>query len=196
MSLKALITVLVVGSSSIALAEHTELVPPPPAPAPLPAPVDEHTILHDHSTGEYIIQHSQDHDLDVDGSMAGRWGRRSMLIASNVQLTNSFRDHRGQRPLFIDIDERMGGFSKLRFDLTSGYAYIDTVMVMLSNGTSRTYRVNQPLSYRSPSVTIDLDTRMITGMYVYGRSYRGYAGTFNVTGLRGRRMEQRPPFAY
>lgn len=193
MSIKALITLLVLGSSSVALAEHTELAPPRPAPVPAPMPepipgqVDEHTLLHDHSTGEYVIQHSQDHDFDGrDPYMPGRWGRRpmSMLIASNVQLTSGFRDHRGQRPLWIDIDERMGGFSRLRFDLGSGYAYIDTVVVMLSNGMSRTYRVNQPLSYRSPSITIDLDTRRITGMYVYGRSYRGYNGTFSVTGLR------------
>ena len=194
MSLKALITVLVVGSSSVAVAD-TYLAPPRPAPAPLPAPVDEHKVLHDHSTGEYIIQHSQDHDREGRNQF-GRWSRRAMLIASNVQLTNGFRDHRGQRPLFIDIDERMGGFSKLRFDLTAGYAYIDTVMVMLSNGTMRTYRVNQPLSYRSPSVTIDLDTRMITGMYVYGRSYRGYTGTFNVTGIRGWRDGMHGPYAY
>lgn len=171
MSLKTLITVLVLGSSSVALADHTQLAPPPPAPHQAPM----------------SPQAYQDHDFNArDHYMPGRWGRRpmSMLIASNVQLTSGFRDHRGQRPLWIDIDERMGGFSKLRFDLGSGYAHINTVVVMLSNGTSRTYQVNQSLSYRSPSITIDLDTRRITGMYVYGRSYRGYNGTFSVTGLR------------
>ena len=173
MSIKALVTVLVLGSSSVALADHTQLAPPPPAPVPAQA------------------YHDQGFDAR-DQYMPGRWGRRPMstLIASNVQLTSGFRDHRGQRPLFIDIDERMGGFSKLRFDLGSGFAYIDTVVVMLTNGTSRTYEVHQPLSYRSPSLTIDLDTRRITGMYVYGRSFRSNSGTFSVTGIRGGRFDR------
>lgn len=165
MSLKALITLLVLGSSSVALAD-TQLAPPPPPQAQSRFYTPDTPDMRDHG--------------DV---MRGRWGRRSVMLASNVQLTSGFRDHRGQRPLFIDVNDRMGGISKLRFDRAEGFTHIDSVIVMLPNGTWRTYRVDQSLSYRSPSVTIDLDSRMITGLYVYGSSGRGM-GTFNVTGIR------------
>src|SRR5262245_26950061 len=114
MSLKAIISVLVLGTSSAALAR----------------PVD----IRDHRDDSYASE--QD--------FYQRRYRRPITLASSVQLTSDFRDHRGQRPLYISVDQRLAGISKLRFDLTAGgRTYIDTIMVMLPNGQSRTYTVRQ-----------------------------------------------------
>lgn len=167
---KALITALIIGSSSVALAypdvrDHRQ---------------DDDKVLHDHSTGQYVTVPTRD-----DRPMPWRWGNRQITLADNVSITSGFRDHRGQRPLFIDVNGRMANLSKLRLDLSAGRTYIDSIVVMLPNGTSRTYSVKQMLSFRSPSLTIDLDQRAITGIYIYGASMRG---SFDVVGMTsGRR---------
>jgi predicted nucleotidyltransferase len=43
--------------------------------------------------------------------------------------------------------------------------------------------LRQVLSFRDPSITIDLDHGGVTSMYVYGSTMRGRA-TFDIVGLR------------
>ena len=83
----------------------------------------------------------------------------------------------------IDVDSSAGFVKKLRFDRIEGRAYIDAIVITFSDGHQQTIAVNQMLSYRSPSLTVDLDHRGMTGIAVYGMTERGRA-TFDVIGLR------------
>lgn len=157
MSLKTLITVLVLGVSSAAMAR--------------PIYIED---TRDHRTTDEVAS---------PDSYRMRWSRRPITLANDAQLTSNLRDHRGERPLFIDVDERTGAFSKLRLDLSFGRIFVDSVVVMYPNGATRTYTVKQALSRGTPSIVVDIANQPITGMYIYGMSMRG-RGTFDVVGLR------------
>jgi len=192
--MKALITLLILGTSSVALAhpitvdhrddsyyerDHRDdaivrdsvtvrdhrndmTFAPPPATQPAPPPPSRY-------------------DLDRDYNRPLRFRLRPVTLAHSVTLMR--QRNRDQRALLIDVDSRTGTFKTLRLDRIEGRAYIDDIVVVLANGRSITYDVNQQMSFRSPSITIDLDHKAITGIYVYGMTERG-RGTFDVIGLR------------
>jgi hypothetical protein len=114
-----------------------------------------------------------------DGYNDGRF-HRAITLASNASFAHD-RDNRLES-LFIDVNQRRG-LTELRLDREAGRVYIDSVVVMYPNGRSRTIPVRQTLSARTPTLTIDLDRRAITGVYIYGDAIRG-RGSFDVIGLR------------
>lgn len=190
--MKALITLIIVGTSSAALAhpvtvdqrydatvtnvtvrDHRDDMQfaPPPAPPPTQAAYDE----------RYDRDGDRRSDRDRGYARAFGYRMRPVTLANDVSLLR--QRNRDQRPLLIDVDSRMGTFKTLRLDRQEGRAYIDDIVVMLANGRSIRYDVNQMMSMRSPSITIDLDHKAITGIYIYGQTERGRA-TFDVIGLR------------
>jgi hypothetical protein len=109
------------------------------------------------------------------------WRNRPVVLAQNVSLMRRWNhDH---RPTLIDIDSRAGRFDRLRLNHDSGRMYVESVTLRFANGGTRTFTVNQLLSQRSPSITLDLDGRAVTAMYVNANTARGRA-TFDVIGLR------------
>ena len=160
--MKALITLILVGTSSVAFArpilvDHRDnnMTFAPPAPDRQYYPQDYNQPL--------------------------RFRLRPVTLAHHVSMMRQRnRDH---RPLLIDIDSRMGTLKRLRFDRIEGRMHIEAIVVVLANGRTQTFEVNQVMSARDPSLTIDLDQRAITGIYVYGTTERG-RGTFDVIGLR------------
>ena len=187
--MKALITLLIIGTSSAAFAhpvtvdprydattngvvvrEHRDDMQFAPLPAP-PAPRDD----------RYDRDDDRRYDLDRDYGRPMRFRMRPVTLASNVSLMR--QRNRDQRPLLIDVDSRMGTFKTLRLDRVEGRAYINDIVVTLADGHSIRYDVNQQMTFRSPSITIDLGQRAITGISVYGMTERGRA-SFNVIGLR------------
>ncbi|HEX5059028.1 MAG TPA: hypothetical protein VFV99_06695 [Kofleriaceae bacterium] len=167
--MKALITLLIIGTSSVALAQ--------------PAIVDHRNDYAFEDRDHRFDERDRDRRLDLDRGYARAFGyrMRPVTLASNVSLMR--QRNRDQRPLLIDIDSRMGTFKTLRLDRVDGRAYINDVVVMLADGHSIRYDVNKMMSLRSPSITIDVGQRAITGIYVYGMTERGRA-SFNVIGLR------------
>ena len=162
MSLKKVLVTLVLGSSSLAAAQ----------------PLDVRDHRQDNGYYNYEAPPAGDYS---EGRMRG-W-RRPITLATGVSITSDYRDHRAERPLFIAVDSSARGFSKLRFDQTMGTTFIESIVVTLPNGTSRTYSVRQMLSARQQSFVVDLDQRQITGIYVYGSTWRR-RGSFDVVGMR------------
>jgi len=167
--MKALITLLIIGTSSVALAQ--------------PAIVDHRNDYSFEERDHRFDERDHDRRPDLDRGYARAFGyrMRPVTLASNVSLMR--QRNRDQRPLLVDVDSRMGSFKTLRIDHVEGRAYINDIVLVLANGRTTTIDVNQMLSYRSPSITIDLNNRAITGIYFYGSTERGRA-SFNVIGLR------------
>jgi hypothetical protein len=113
----------------------------------------------------------------------GRWGqfRRPVVLASNVSMMRMW--NRDQRPMLIDIDARQGGFRKIRLDHNLGRMHVDSVTLIYADGHRQHMAVNQVLSQRNSSITLDLDGRGITALAINGATMRGRA-TFDVIGLR------------
>jgi len=186
--MKALITLLLVSTSSVALAR----------PATIRDHRDNAPIMSDGYVAPVQAAPAQVRDhrtptvapsLSITSSMtfAPDYNPMRFRMMRPVTLANDVtimrmrnRDH---RPLRIDIDSRHGGFKHLRFDRTDGRLHIDSIVVMYESGHSQTFTIDQTLSARMPSLTIDLDRRVVTGVYIYGMTHKGRA-QFDVIGLR------------
>jgi hypothetical protein len=188
--MKALITLLIVGSSSVALAR--------------PITVDhrdefatDNVIVRDHRYAQPPLQAPpappQSYDYGVeddrfDGRLEGEYRfeqrmrlRRPVLLAQDVSLMRQWnRDH---RPMRIDIDHRIGGLKTIKLERNTGRMYVDSILIDYADGHRQTVEVSQMLSARQPSLLIQLEHGAVTGMYVYGSTMRGRA-TFDVIGLR------------
>jgi hypothetical protein len=162
MSFPKLIMCLVLGSSSVALAR--------------PASVYDHRDDDSYSQPSY--------DRDFDGDRGNQWQRfrfRPITFASNVSLMRQW--NRDQRPMLIDIDQRIGGLRRIRLQHNDGRMYVDSVVVMFADGRRQTIPLNQMLSSRQPSIQLDLERGAVTALSVNGSTMRGRA-TFDVIGLR------------
>jgi hypothetical protein len=178
-TMKTLITLLVLGTSSVALAQPSTVAPytydqryaQPPLQAPA-APVPSYDQRYDDRF---------DGRLDSERRFDQRRFRRPVMLASNVSLMRQW--NHDQRPMLIDLPARTGGITKLRIERNQGRMMLDSVVINFADGHQQTVRINQMLSARQPSVHIDLDHGAATSMYVYGSTNRGRA-TFDVIGLR------------
>ena len=178
--MKALITLLILGTSSVALAR------------PITINDRDDVITNDNITvrdqfappapdRQYYRADSEHPSYGADYNRPLRFGLRPVVLANDVSFMR--QRNRDQRPLLIDVDSRTGTFKTLRLDRQDGRAFIDNVVVVLANGRTMSFDVNQTLSARSPSITIDVNHRAITGIYVYGTTERGRA-SFDVVGMR------------
>jgi hypothetical protein len=178
--MKTLITLLILGTSSVALAQPSTVAPytydqryaQPPLQAPA-APVQSYDQRFDGDRfdGRFDSERRFDQRMRF---------RRPIVLASNVSLMRQW-DH-GQRPTLINLDTR-AGITKLRIDRNQGRMLVGSVVINFADGHQQTVRVNQMLSARQPSIDINLDHGAATSMYVYGSANRGRA-TFDVIGLR------------
>lgn len=158
-SLKVLIATLILGSSSLALAEP---------------------IVRDHRSDRFDDQRFDDRSDDryearrIEPDMrVDRFRFRRMApvtLASNMEVSL-------RRPTFINLN----GMRRLRFDADEGHAYIHSIILTFSNGAQQTIDIRQRVTSRSMPLTVDIDSRA-TGVYIYG-STRG-RGSLDVVGLR------------
>jgi hypothetical protein len=189
--MKALITLLIIGTSSVALARPITVDHRDPvitndnitvrdhryAPAPAPAPIQYAPPAPDrmYYRGDSEGPHRHDYNQPL------RFRLRPIMLANDVSFARQWnRDH---RPLMINIDARTGGLTKLRIDRAGGRMYIRSVVIHYADGHHQTVEVNQMLAARQPSVTINLEHGALAAVEVNGQAMRGRA-TFDVIGIR------------
>lgn len=157
MKIKALITLLVLGSSSVAMARPVHVsgyegapvvrdhrVHRIPAPAPMPVPAPEVTRP---APPPFVPQWTTlgTESRIIDGAMSFRAGAQ------------------------------MGRFIALKLQSTAGKSLINRVEIRFANGQTQVVEVNKYLNASSPTITIDLageGARVIKNVTVVGRNAR------------------------
>ncbi|HTL37766.1 MAG TPA: hypothetical protein VL326_31760 [Kofleriaceae bacterium] len=158
-SLKVLIATLILGSSTLALAEP---------------------MVRDHRSDSRFDERFDDRDRydDRTDNRTDPWSRDHLrmrrmapvTLASNMEVSL-------RRPVFVNLS----GMRRLRFDADEGHAYIHSIILTYSNGAQQTIDVRQRVTSRSMPLTVDIDSRA-TGVYIYA-STRG-RGSLDLVGLR------------
>ena len=160
MTLKALVTTIVLGISSVAVADP---------------------MVRDHRDDSFTYNDSyRDRDERFGGDRGnGRWIRRQVAVtlADNITLGNRFR-----RATFVSLDQRFGSIRKLRFDAEIGRTFIDSLTLQMADGRTQTIDVRRMLSQRAETFTIDIGSH-VTGVFIHGSSMRG-RGSIDIIGLR------------
>ena len=174
MKIKALITMLVVGSSSAAMARpvtvsgHAEWTyETKPAPVvvrdhrtPAPAPV----IVRDHRTqpAPVIVQPAR-----YNGWQQRGWYHQApqpVMLGSELNL--------GEGRKFITVGESMGRFDTLQIAGGPGLIKIEQVYIQFGNNQEQVIRGIDRVLQGGQSLTLDLDgnSRTIKRIVVYGKS--------------------------
>ena len=150
MKIAAVIASLIIGSSSLALAQPGNVYGAPanvygaqqatepcitPAPAPAPAPVVQPVV--------YLPQHHS-------------W----TALSQPMRLVN------GQR---IKVGAKEGQFNRVELKATRGTSFVSTVAIEFSGGGMQTVQLNQNLS-SSLQINLDGTNRSIKNITVYGAS--------------------------
>jgi hypothetical protein len=170
--MKALLALLILGTSSVALAQPATVAPSYPQYDQRDHRYDDRFDRHDDARFDGRFDHN-------DGRRA--WFRRPVTLASNVSMMRQWK--REQRPMLIDIDQRNGGLRSLEIRRDQGRMYVDDVLVHFADGHQQRVNVNQTLSARNPSIRINLDHGSVTALSIDGSTMRGRA-TFDVIGMR------------
>lgn len=190
--MKALITLLIIGSSSVALARPITVDPRYDATTNGVIVRDQRDIQL--APAPAYDRYDDDDDLDGYDSYDGRFDdrdhrygnhrprfQRPVLLASNVSMMrHTGRDH---RPMLIDLPSRTAGLKTIRLERNEGRMFIDEIVVLFTDGHQQTVEVNQVLSARQPTVSITLDHGAPAAITVHGTTMRRRA-TFDVIGLR------------
>ena len=165
MKIKALVTCLVLGSSTLALAapayttpyataptvrDHRQL---PPAPAPAPAPIAQAPVAQFH------------------GQLGRNWQKpltRPVLLADNTRVN-------GWSTINVAQGARM--FTKLELTANSGRTDLDRVLIVFGNGQRQVVSLRGKLDGKinpGKSLTIDLDGngRFVKSVMLIGSSGR------------------------
>ena len=173
--LKAIITAVLLGTSTMAIAD----TPSPDTPYPnAPYP---NAPYPDRPNG--YTAHPEQFDWRTNFR-----GRR-VVLAQDVRL-----DNRIQRPTWVPINARRG-VSRLRLQLQTGNAFIDNVTIVFMDGHREVMPVRRLISWRDPSITLDLthggvsgifiDSSPMPGRYARGGGYRrNQFAVIDVIGLR------------
>jgi hypothetical protein len=152
MNIKALITMLVLGSSSVAMARPVTASGYAGAPtvrdhrAPAPAPAYEGTL------------------------------RSSSFVALWVTLGSQSRVADGE--MAFRVGPRFGRFSALKLQHSSGKSLINRVEIRFANGHTQVVELNKYLNASNPTITIGLDgdwATAIRNVTVVGRNARSSA---------------------
>lgn len=156
MKINALIATLVLGSSSIALADHaptvrdhrTPIARPLPAPIAQPAPVTQVT------------------PMPYQGSFGLRWQRpaRPLLLANDTHLAGR---------ALIQVPSSARAFTNLELRSNNGRTSIDRVLITFGNGQRQFLSLNKVVNGKN-TVTIDLPggSRNIKSVMLIGNSNR------------------------
>lgn len=176
MSLKTIFTVLLLGSSSVAVAQPM---------------VRDHRHNGFTSSGGYQVDVAAHVHLDAQvgfdgyhderygdrrnwnrgrsqGFGHGRFEGRPMLLAPASQMSLSNDGH-----AYTRIDPRIGVITTLEIDGLGGAQDVDSIHLQLADGSSETIDVRRQLDARNPILRIDLGRRgvALNGIYVYGYSH-------------------------
>jgi len=150
MNIKALVTMLVLGSSSIAMAHPVTYSSYEGAP-----------IVRDHRTPAPAPAY--DGSLRTPPPFVPPWitlGTESRIVDGEM----AFR-----------VGPQMGRFSTLKLQTAFGKSLIYRIQVRFSNGATQTVEVNRYLNASNPAITIHLDgsrSRAIRSVTVVGRNAR------------------------
>jgi hypothetical protein len=161
--MKALLTLLILGTSSVALAQ----------PAPPPS--------YDHRYDQ-TYERSYDRQARWDDRFDRGRFRAPIMLAPSVTISGRWNQQLA--PTLVEFkNQRVVGLRRMQFDSQGGRMYLDTVVIHFADGRIQTVRPHQTLSQREPSVIIDLDQGQISSMYVYATPMRGRAAV-DVVGVR------------
>jgi hypothetical protein len=161
MKIKALVTMLVLGSSSIALADatpyaaptvrdHRDFRPQPrPLPQPAPAPIQVAPV-------KPIAQ--------FHGGFGWQRPARPVLLANDTRLTGR---------ALIQVPTSTRAFTKLELRSNNGRTSIDRVMIVYGNGQRQVVQLGKVVNGNG-SLTIDLagGSRNIKSLMLIGNSGR------------------------
>ncbi len=152
MKIKALVTMLVLGSSSLAVADHASptvrdhrspKVLPAPMPAkPLPPPIQAKPAQ----------------------QFGFAWTQRPVLLANNTHLAGR---------ALVQVPARTRPFTKLELRANNGRTNIQSVQIVFGNGQRQIVRVGKAVNAKKP-LTIDLagNVRNIKSVTLIGNSLR------------------------
>jgi hypothetical protein len=155
--LKALITTLVLGASSVAMAQPRWRQP---------EHYDDGYGFRDDARRDGWGYRDDGRDARVNGPRVYR--------PSWVALNEPMQLRRGRD--VIDVNMR-GTFTQLRLQTTSGASQIDRVIVRFRDGSRQIAQLNRRLDVRSPMVELPLDgnNRQIDSIVIIGASQRNAA---------------------
>jgi hypothetical protein len=144
MNLKALITTIILGSSSVA---SSVAMARPAAPAPAP-------VVRDHRAPLEQVAYRPQY-------------RPSWIALGDINHVAN-----GEMSLWVGRSARE--FSTLKLQSTGGKSLIQQVRIQFANGRTQTVTLNQYLTASSPAITIDLNgrSRAIAKVTVVGRNAR------------------------
>jgi hypothetical protein len=185
--MKALITLLIIGTSSVALARPITVYDRDT--------IDDGVIVRDHRDQPVVapapdqfaqpapdrMYYRGDYEDDARYEGRARLRMRPVMLANDVSFMRQW--NRDSRPLMIDVDARIGGIKKLRIERGEGRMYVASIDIMFADGHRQSIAINRTLSAREPSLTINLDHGAVTAVSVNGQTMRGRA-TFDLIGLR------------
>ncbi len=174
--LKAAITTLLLGTSTVALAD-----------TPYP------DTYRDDYRGEYRRetyqpQYDARYEQNYDNHFVGRdYRRHRIVLAQNAVLGSA------QGSLWVPIDARID-LSRIRLRLDSGRTIVRSVTLVYADGHRETMDVNRALTTDQPTLTVDLTHSGVRGILVDTQQQRRYArgagwrrtstATVDVIGLR------------
>lgn len=153
MKLMALLTTLLLGSSSVAMARPA--YHPTPAPAPSKAPV-----VRDHRAPIY-------HPAPIYRPAPRPAPRPAWVMLGQVDRATSGATS-------FQVGRSHKSFTTVKLQRTAGKSLVRRVQIQFANGRTQTVDLNQYLTASNPSITIDLagHTRSIAKVTVIGRNAR------------------------
>lgn len=159
MNIKALITTLVLGSSSLAFADHYE-GSYAPAPATAPA-VRDHRMLPPTPAPAPVQAQGYGYERGWHKPVA----LQPVLLADNTRVA-------GRALIQVPAYDR--AFTKLELKSNSGRTSIDRVLIVFGNGQRQSVRLDSTLSGKNGTLTIDLNggARQIKSVMLIGNSAR------------------------
>ena len=171
-NLKAFLTLLVLGTSSVAMADSS-LSFHANAQASWGTPVTSPAVR-DHRTSFATYQ--------APTRLRGTW----------VSLSEPMNLHRGRGAL--DVDSRMP-LNQIRLQSASGQAFISTITVQYVNGASQVVTLNQWIDARNPMAQFNLNRNAaVDSIYISGsRGMR--SGTFQVFGYASSTRPEGPVYS-
>ena len=155
MSLKALITTLVIGSSSVALAAPT---------------------VRDHRTSEVTTTIDHRNSIDVNARADFRFQQRPVRplppVPAPLTWVTLANDMQVSGRTSIKVAPTTRQFTKLELRAEQGNTSIDKVMIVFGNGRSQVVDLKAKLGKRDSSISIDLNgnARSIERIVLLGRS--------------------------
>lgn len=161
MKIKALVTMLVLGTSSLALADHAtptvrdhrspQVFPAPVRAKPLPAPA-------------YTRPASAPVQAKLAQPFGFSWTARPLVLANNTHLTGR---------TLVQVPAAARSFTKLELRSNNGRTNIQRVLIVYGNGQRQVVQLNKAVNVRKP-LTVDLagNARNIKSVTLIGNSLR------------------------